>query len=222
MRIASAPLACQAPTDDSDYMPPLPPPPWANCFEDPDQPGQPASIQLEQVTRKSFILGSSLRYTGARGVAYLPDAACVLRPADLGDRHSRTSPRCLRHCGGSSVLTTSTHHSSPRPADRPHEHAWCFRCRRRSVLPLHAQSARGDICAPHPHTPLSRATSQSSTSTSRRHLQADVMGLIALELDAGRPPPDWPRRPPWGFCRFIACVIDKYPAAPFANPDAAD
>lgn len=66
-------------------MPPLPPPPWANCFEDPDQPGQPANIQLEQVTRKSFILGSSLKYTGARGVANLPDAACVLRPADLGD-----------------------------------------------------------------------------------------------------------------------------------------
>lgn len=60
-------------------------PPWANCFEDPDNPGQPAIIQLQQVTRKTFILGTSLRFTGDSGLPNLPEAARVLRPEDLGD-----------------------------------------------------------------------------------------------------------------------------------------
>lgn len=59
--------------------------PWANCFEDPDQPGQPAVIQIQQVTDTKFILESSLRYTKDSGVPELPDAARILRPADLGD-----------------------------------------------------------------------------------------------------------------------------------------
>ena len=66
-------------------MAPLPAAPWANCFKDPDQPSQPASIQLQQVTRKTFILGSSLEYIGETGVPTLPADACVLRPEDLGD-----------------------------------------------------------------------------------------------------------------------------------------
>ncbi len=66
-------------------MTPLPPPPWASCFEDPDHPGRPATIQLEQVTRKAFLLRSSLRYTGDAGVPDLPEAARTVRPADLGD-----------------------------------------------------------------------------------------------------------------------------------------
>jgi hypothetical protein len=52
---------------------------------DPDEPSQPASIRLQQVTRKSFILQSSLQYTGETGVPDLPREACVLRPRDLGD-----------------------------------------------------------------------------------------------------------------------------------------
>jgi len=66
-------------------MPSLPRAPWANCFVDPDDPTQPATIQLEQVARRTFILRSSLRYTGATGVPNLPEAARVLRPSDLGD-----------------------------------------------------------------------------------------------------------------------------------------
>jgi hypothetical protein len=66
-------------------MMPLPAPPWASCFEDPDHPGRPATVQLQQVTRKSFLLRSSLRYTGDTGVPELPEAARTLRPADLGD-----------------------------------------------------------------------------------------------------------------------------------------
>ena len=66
-------------------MAPLPAAPWANCFRDPDQPSQPARIQLQQVTRKTFILRSSLEYIGETGVPTLPAAACVLRPEDLGD-----------------------------------------------------------------------------------------------------------------------------------------
>ena len=66
-------------------MNPLPPVPWANCFEDPDHPKQPAIIQLQQVTRKSFILGSSLKYTGNTGVPNLPEEARILRPENLGD-----------------------------------------------------------------------------------------------------------------------------------------
>lgn len=63
----------------------MPQVPWANCFVDPDYPERPATIQLQQVTRKSFRLESSLRYTGPTGVPNLPDAARTLRPADLGD-----------------------------------------------------------------------------------------------------------------------------------------
>ncbi len=63
----------------------LEPAPWASCFVDPDRPDEPARILLEQVTRKSFLLGSSLRFVGETGVPGLPSEACVLRPPDLGD-----------------------------------------------------------------------------------------------------------------------------------------
>ncbi|WP_133176583.1 DUF1353 domain-containing protein [Nocardioides currus] len=59
--------------------------PWASCFEDPDRPGEPATILLRQVGRKSFLLESSMTYTGDTGVADLPDRARTLRPSDLGD-----------------------------------------------------------------------------------------------------------------------------------------
>ena len=66
-------------------MAPLPTAPWATCFRDPDQPDQPATVELQQVTRKSFVLRSSLEYIGETGVPNLPDAARVLRPENLGD-----------------------------------------------------------------------------------------------------------------------------------------
>jgi hypothetical protein len=63
----------------------MPPPPWARCFVDPDHPERPATIRLQQVTRKTFLLDSALHYTGATGVTDLPEAARTLRPADLGN-----------------------------------------------------------------------------------------------------------------------------------------
>lgn len=58
--------------------------PWAHCFVDPADPARPAEILLRQVTRKSFELDSSLRYTGRTGLPALPCAALTVHPADLG------------------------------------------------------------------------------------------------------------------------------------------
>lgn len=58
--------------------------PWAKCFVDPDNASEPAQVRLRQVTRKSFVLESSMRYTGTTGVAGLPERALTLRPPDLG------------------------------------------------------------------------------------------------------------------------------------------
>lgn len=73
--------------------------PWASCFVDPDAPGSPATIRLQQVTRSGFVLESSLEYTGPTGVPGLPVAARVLRPSDLGEpalTDLATVPRALR------------------------------------------------------------------------------------------------------------------------------
>ncbi|MGH3332401.1 MAG: DUF1353 domain-containing protein [Nocardioidaceae bacterium] len=66
---------------DSEFMSDLP---WAKCFVDPDNPAEPATIRLRQVTRKTFVLESSMRYTGPTGVEGLPESALTLRPSDLG------------------------------------------------------------------------------------------------------------------------------------------
>lgn len=58
--------------------------PWARCFEDPDNAPAPAQIKLRQVSQKSFVLESSMRYTGPTGVDGLTEQARTLRPADLG------------------------------------------------------------------------------------------------------------------------------------------
>ena len=59
--------------------------PWGHCFVDPDS-GEPARIDLRQVDSKTFVLGSSLRYTGNPGIDDIPAAALTLRPQDLGPR----------------------------------------------------------------------------------------------------------------------------------------
>lgn len=54
-------------------------------FVDPDaRPPTPARIELEQVDSRTFVLRSSLRFTGDTGVEDLPEAARTLRPDDLG------------------------------------------------------------------------------------------------------------------------------------------
>ena len=57
--------------------------PWGHCFVDPDSQ-KPAQIVLRQVDKKTFVLGSSLRYTGNPGIEGIPAAALTLRPEDLG------------------------------------------------------------------------------------------------------------------------------------------
>ena len=78
-------VATDVDSPDSGGMANLAPPPWSNCFEDPDRPGTPAAIGIQQISRTTFLLETSLKYTGDTGVPGLPPQACVLRPADLGD-----------------------------------------------------------------------------------------------------------------------------------------
>lgn len=59
-------------------------PPWAGCFINPDDKSKPASICLRQVSQKTFVLESSMRYSGPTGVKGLPEKALTLRPHDLG------------------------------------------------------------------------------------------------------------------------------------------